>query len=43
MDLKQIVVLVLQVSIVCTVLGFALKATFADLLYLFRRPGLLAR
>jgi bile acid:Na+ symporter, BASS family len=43
MDLKQIVVLVLQVSIFSTVLGFALKATFDDLLYLVRRPGLLAR
>jgi bile acid:Na+ symporter, BASS family len=43
MDLKQIVVLVLQVSIFSTVLGFALKATFEDLLYLVRRPGLLAR
>jgi BASS family bile acid:Na+ symporter len=43
MDLKQIVVLVLQVSIFSTVLGFGLKATFDDLLYLTRRPGLLAR
>ena len=43
MDLKQLVTLVLQVSIVCTVLGFGLKTTVHDLLYLTRRPGLLLR
>jgi BASS family bile acid:Na+ symporter len=43
MDLKQIAVLALQVSILSTVFGFGLKATAADLLYLVRRPGLLAR
>ena len=43
MDLKQIVILALQVSIVCTVFGFGLKTTIDDLLYLIRRPGLLAR
>ena len=43
MDLKQLVMLALQVSIVATVFGFGLRATFQDLLYLLRRPGLLAR
>jgi BASS family bile acid:Na+ symporter len=43
MDLKQIIVLALQVSIVCTVFGFGLKATGNDLVYLIHRPGLLAR
>jgi len=43
MDLKQIVLLALQVSILITVFGFGLNATTADLLYLLRRPGLLAR
>jgi BASS family bile acid:Na+ symporter len=39
----RIVLLALQLSVVCTVFGFGLKATFADLLYLLRRPGLLTR
>ena len=43
MDLKQIVVLALQVSILSIVFGFGLKATLDDLLYVVRRPGLLAR
>ena len=43
MDLKQIVILALQVSILCTVFLFGLKATVADLLYLMHRPRLLAR
>jgi BASS family bile acid:Na+ symporter len=43
MNLRQIIVLALQVSILCTVFGLGLKATSADLLYLVRRPGLLAR
>jgi bile acid:Na+ symporter, BASS family len=43
MDLKQIVMLALQVSILCTVFGFGLRATSEDLLYLVRRPGLLVR
>jgi BASS family bile acid:Na+ symporter len=43
MNLKQIVVLVLQASIFSTVFGFGLKATPDDLLYVVRRPGLLAR
>ena len=43
MELKQLVMLALQVSILATVFGFGLKATTADLLYLIRRPGLLLR
>jgi bile acid:Na+ symporter, BASS family len=43
MDLKQILALAFQVSILCTVFGFGLKATREDLLYVIRRPGLLAR
>lgn len=43
MDVKQIVMLAVQVSILATVFGFGLKATVADLTYLLRRPGLLAR
>jgi BASS family bile acid:Na+ symporter len=43
MDLKQIVLLALQISIFATVLSFGLKATPDDLLYVVRRPGLLAR
>lgn len=43
MDAKQIVTLVLQLSIIAMVFGFGLKATLDDLLYLWRRPGLLIR
>src|SRR5262245_42156877 len=43
MDLKQLVLLALQVSILSIVFGFGLKATPADLMYLVRRPGLLLR
>ena len=43
MDLKQIVLLAVQLSIWCTVFGFGLNATSQDLLYVFRRPGLLVR
>lgn len=43
MDLRQAVLLTLQVSIIATVFGFGLGATAGDVLYLFRRPGLLAR
>ena len=43
MDLKQIVIIALQLSVLCTVFGFGLKTTTHDLLYLIRRPGLLAR
>jgi len=43
MDLKQLVILAAQVSILATVFGFGLKSTPEDLLYLLRRPGLLSR
>jgi bile acid:Na+ symporter, BASS family len=43
MDLKQLVLFALQISIFTTVLGLGLTATTGDLLYLWRRPGLLAR
>jgi BASS family bile acid:Na+ symporter len=43
MDLKQLVILALQVSILATVFGFGLKTKPDDLLYLFHRPGLLLR
>jgi BASS family bile acid:Na+ symporter len=43
MTLKQIVLLALQISILLTVFSFGLKATIQDLLYVVRRPGLLAR
>jgi BASS family bile acid:Na+ symporter len=43
MTLKQIILLALQLSILLTVFSFGLKATIQDLLYVFRRPGLLAR
>jgi BASS family bile acid:Na+ symporter len=41
--MKTTVLLALQVSVVTTVFGFALNATWNDLLYLIRRPGLLVR
>jgi bile acid:Na+ symporter, BASS family len=43
MDLKQLVILGLQISIVLTVFSYGLKTTVADLLYVVKRPGLLAR
>ena len=43
MDLKQLLMLALMVSILTTVFAFGLKATRDDLLYIVRRPGLLAR
>jgi len=43
MDMRQLVILALQVSIVCTVFGFGLKTTIDDLLYLIRHPGLMVR
>jgi BASS family bile acid:Na+ symporter len=43
MDARSLVVLALQVSIIATVFSFGLNARFADLDYLVRRPGLLAR
>jgi BASS family bile acid:Na+ symporter len=41
--LKELILLVLQVSVFCTVFGFGLDTTLADMLYVMRRPGLLAR
>jgi BASS family bile acid:Na+ symporter len=43
MDLKQLVVLALQASVISTVVGFGLKTRQGDLSYLLRRPGLLVR
>jgi BASS family bile acid:Na+ symporter len=43
MDLKQLVVLGLQISIVCTVFGYGLKTTTGALLDVVRRPALLVR
>jgi len=43
MDMKQIVVLALQASVICTVVGFGLNTKTGDLSYLLRRPGLLVR
>jgi bile acid:Na+ symporter, BASS family len=43
MDLKHLVMLALQVSILCTVFGFGLKATLDDVLHVVRRPALFAR
>jgi bile acid:Na+ symporter, BASS family len=43
MDVKHVVVLAFQVSILCTVFGLGLKTTSEDLQYLLRRPGLLVR
>jgi len=37
MDLKQLVVLALQVSVLCMVFGFGLKTTMQDLSYLISR------
>src|SRR5262245_27212407 len=42
MDLRQIAILAAQLSILCTVFGFGLNTTTRDLLFLIRRPGLLA-
>ena len=43
MTLQHAIMFALQVSILLTVFGFGLQATFDDLLYLVRRPALLAR
>ena len=43
MDIKQLIVLALQVAIIGTVFGFGLRATLDDVLYVLRRPGLLIR
>jgi BASS family bile acid:Na+ symporter len=42
-DLKQILVLSLQMSILCTVFATGLRSSTNDLLYLVRRPGLFGR
>ncbi|MBJ7341867.1 membrane transporter protein [Mycolicibacterium sp.] len=43
MDVKQLVILVFQISLFVIVFGYGLRAKFADLTYLLRRPALLAR
>ncbi|MEP7275506.1 MAG: Na+-dependent transporter [Betaproteobacteria bacterium] len=43
MDLQQLIMLVLQISILATVFTFGLRATTADVLHLVRRPSLLGR
>jgi BASS family bile acid:Na+ symporter len=43
MDLRQLVILMLQVSIIGTLFSFGLKAGGDGLMYLLRRPGLLVR
>jgi len=43
MDPKQMLLLALMISIMLTVFGFGLRASFGDLLYLVRHPGLLSR
>jgi bile acid:Na+ symporter, BASS family len=40
---KALILLALQVSVFCTVFGFGLDTTASDMLYVIRRPGLLAR
>src|SRR4030095_16138720 len=40
---KVLLLLAVQISILTTVFGFGLRATIDDLLYVVRRPGLLAR
>jgi BASS family bile acid:Na+ symporter len=42
-ELRQLVMLVFQMSILCTVFGFGLRVAPGDLLYLLGRPGLLLR
>jgi bile acid:Na+ symporter, BASS family len=43
MDLKRVIMLGLQISILSTVFGYGLRTTVDDLLFVVRRPGLLAR
>jgi BASS family bile acid:Na+ symporter len=43
MSIQQVLGLALQASVLMTVFGFGLRATAADILYLIRRPALLAR
>jgi bile acid:Na+ symporter, BASS family len=42
-SLQQYVILSLQLSIICLVFSLGLMSTLADLLFLWRRPGLLLR
>lgn len=41
--LRDLLLQGLQVSVFCTVFGFGLETTVPDMLYVLRRPGLLAR
>ena len=41
--MQQLVSLTLQLSIVCIVFSLGLMSTMEDLLFLWRRPGLLLR
>ena len=43
MDPKHIVIFAFQLSILCTVFGYGLHSSRNDLLYLWRRPGLLVK
>ena len=43
MTLQELLILAIRTSIILTVFGFGLQATLADVLYLLRRPLLLAR
>jgi BASS family bile acid:Na+ symporter len=43
MDFAKLVMLALKASIILSVFGLGLKATFADVTFLFRQPGLLLR
>ena len=43
MTAQEILILAIRTSIILTVFGFGLQATMADVLYLWRRPSLLAR
>jgi BASS family bile acid:Na+ symporter len=43
MTAQELLVLMIRISIILTVFGFGLQATMADVLYLYRRPSLLAR
>jgi BASS family bile acid:Na+ symporter len=43
MDLRELVILAFRVSILCTVFGFGLKTTIADLRSLIRKRALLVR
>ncbi|MEJ8846346.1 hypothetical protein [Variovorax rhizosphaerae] len=43
MTARDWVILALQASIIVTVFGFGLRATMEDVMYVFKRPGLLLR